>query len=151
MCVSGDASEMVVMWTTFDPTSDSTVQYGEHGGNLSNTVTGNMVKFVDGGSKHTVRYMHTVKLDALKPASKYGKLLLFIEYDLIIHKSLLDYKVGCSEQWSKVFTMTTLNSGANWSPRLAIYGDMGSTNARSLPMLTNEADAGHFDAILHVG
>ena len=67
------------------------------------------------------------------------------------HKSLLDYKVGCSDQWSKVFTMTTLNSGTNWSPRLAIYGDMGSTNARSLPMLTYEADAGHFDAILHVG
>ena len=47
--------------------------------------------------------------------------------------------------------MTTLNSGRNWSPRLAIYGDMGSTNAQSLPMLTNEADAGYFDAILHVG
>ena len=76
MCVSGDASGIVVMWTTFDPTSDSTVQYGEHGIKLSNTATGNMVKFVDGGSKHTVRYMHIVKLTALKPAYKYGKLLL---------------------------------------------------------------------------
>ena len=47
--------------------------------------------------------------------------------------------------------MTTLNTGMNWSPRLAIYGDMGSTNARSLPKLSSEADAGHFDAILHVG
>ena len=47
--------------------------------------------------------------------------------------------------------MTTLNTGTNWSPRLAIYGDMGSANARSLPMLSSEADAQHFDAILHVG
>ena len=47
--------------------------------------------------------------------------------------------------------MTTLNSGTNWSPRLAIYGDMGSTNARSLPKLMSETDAGNFDAILHVG
>ena len=47
--------------------------------------------------------------------------------------------------------MTTLNSGMNWSPRLAIYGDMGSTNAQSLPKLMSETDAGNFDAILHVG
>ena len=47
--------------------------------------------------------------------------------------------------------MTTLNTGTNWSPRIAIYGDMGSTNDRSLPTLSSEADAGHFDAILHVG
>ena len=47
--------------------------------------------------------------------------------------------------------MTTLNTGTSWSPRLAIYGDMGSANAQSLPILTSEADAGHFDAILHVG
>ena len=47
--------------------------------------------------------------------------------------------------------MTTLNSGTNWSPRLAIYGDMGSTNARSLPRLISEANAGNFDAILHIG
>ena len=47
--------------------------------------------------------------------------------------------------------MTTLNIGTNWSPRLAIYGDMGSINAQSLPTLSSETDAGHFDAILHVG
>ena len=72
----GDASEMMVMWTTFDPTNESTVQYGEHGADLNSTANGNMVKFVDGGKEHTVRYMHTAKLTGLKPASKYGKLLL---------------------------------------------------------------------------
>jgi len=62
-----------------------------------------------------------------------------------------DYKVGCSDKWSNTFTMTTLNTGTNWSPRLAIYGDMGSTNAQSLSRLINETNAGHFDAILHIG
>ena len=47
--------------------------------------------------------------------------------------------------------MTTLNAGTNWSPRLAIYGDMGSTNAQSLSRLINEATSGNFDAILHIG
>ena len=39
---------MMVMWTTFDPTDESTVQYGEHGADLINTANGNMTKFVDG-------------------------------------------------------------------------------------------------------
>ena len=48
---------MVVMWTTFYPTNESVVQYGEHGVNhLVNNVTGKMVKFVDGGAHHVVRY-----------------------------------------------------------------------------------------------
>jgi len=47
--------------------------------------------------------------------------------------------------------MSTLNTGTDWSPQLAIYGDMGSTNARSLSRLIDETDSGNFDAILHIG
>jgi len=64
---------MVVMWTTFGPTNHSLIQYGEHGTNLTNTTHGDMVEFVDGGDRHIVRYMHTVTLTDLKPATKYGK------------------------------------------------------------------------------
>jgi len=65
---------MVVMWTTFYPTNESVVQYGEHGVNhLVNNVTGKMVKFVDGGAHHVVRYMHTATLTGLTPATKYGR------------------------------------------------------------------------------
>ena len=64
------------MWTTFNPTNESTVQYGEHGADLNSTANGNMTKFVDGGSEQSVRYMHIVKLTGLKLAFKYGKLLL---------------------------------------------------------------------------
>jgi len=64
---------MVVMWTTFHPTNQTAVRYGEYGVGLSNNVSGKMVKFVDGGDRHIIRYMHTVTLNGLKPATKYGR------------------------------------------------------------------------------
>jgi len=64
---------MVVMWTTFNSTNQSAVRYGENGSDLARTVSGKMMKFVDGGKNHTVRYMHTVTLTDLKPATKYGR------------------------------------------------------------------------------
>jgi len=70
---AGDPTEMVVMWTTFHPTNHSVVLYGEQGMTLTNSITGEMMKFVDGGDRHIVRYMHTVTLTGLKPASKYGR------------------------------------------------------------------------------
>lgn len=39
----------------------------------------------------------------------------------------------------------------NWSPRLAIYGDMGNENAQSLARLQEETQREKYDAILHVG
>jgi hypothetical protein len=41
--------------------------------------------------------------------------------------------------------------GTDWSPRFAIFGDMGNTNAQSLPRLQEETMLGYYDAILHVG
>jgi len=69
----GDSTEMVVMWTTFTSANTSMVQYGEHGGNMTSNGTAKVVKFVDGGKNHTVRYMYTVTLTDLKPATKYGR------------------------------------------------------------------------------
>ena len=68
-----DTSEMVVMWTTYGPTNHSIIHYGEHGTNLTNTIHGEMVEFMDGGGRHIVRYMHTVTLTGLKLATKYGR------------------------------------------------------------------------------
>ena len=50
-----------------------------------------------------------------------------------------------------MFAFKTLKSGVNWSPRLAIFGDLGSVNAKSLSYLQEETQNGNFDAILHVG
>jgi len=40
---------------------------------------------------------------------------------------------------------------SDWSPRFAIFGDMGNVNAKSVGRLQEETQAGNFDAMLHVG
>lgn len=64
---------------------------------------------------------------------------------------ILEYHCGSDLGWSELFTFTTIKEDSNWSPRLAVFGDMGNKNAQSLPRLQQEAQRGHFDAILHVG
>lgn len=44
-----------------------------------------------------------------------------------------------------------MKAGQDWSPRFAVFGDMGNSNAQSLTMLQEETLMGKFDAILHVG
>ena len=41
-------------------------------------------------------------------------------------------------------------SGTNWSPRFAVFGDLGNTNAQSLARLQEETMLGYYDAVLHV-
>ncbi len=69
--------------------------------------------------------------------------------------STVYYRVGSSgTAWSKTFHFRTLSrssSSSSWLPRLAIYGDLGYTNAQSTPYLVKEVAAGHFDALFHIG
>ena len=64
-----------------------------------------------------------------------------------------DYRVGSNScGWSDLFEFSTFPSyDENWSPTLALYGDMGNVNAVSLPTLQKEAQSGKYDLILHVG
>ena len=61
--------------------------------------------------------------------------------------------MGCNScGWSDLFEFSTFPSyDENWSPTLALYGDMGNVNAVSLPTLQKEAQSGKYDLILHVG
>ena len=61
--------------------------------------------------------------------------------------------MGCNScGWSDLFEFSTfLSYDENWSPTLALYGDMGNVNAVSLPTLQKEAQSGRYDLILHVG
>lgn len=61
-----------------------------------------------------------------------------------------DYVCGSGDSWSQQYTLHTLGN-QYWSPTLAVYGDMGTENAVSLPWLVKEASTGGFDAVLHVG
>ena len=61
------------------------------------------------------------------------------------------YRCGSKDGWSMLFTFKTLQAGVDWSPRFAVYGDMGNENAQSLARLQIESQERMYDAILHVG
>ena len=67
------------------------------------------------------------------------------------HLLFADYHCGGYDGWSELFTFNALKSGENWSPRIALYGDLGSVNAKSISYLQEEAQEGKYDAFLHVG
>ncbi|EDV91977.1 GH24658 [Drosophila grimshawi] len=131
------ASEIVVTWSTrgLPPTSaDSVVEYGLSE-DLTQRATGQQaIKFVDGGRKQMTQYIHRVTLRELKANSSYI------------------YHCGSELGWSAKYEFRTVPSpDANWSPTLAIYGDMGNENAQSLARLQQETQLGMYDAIIHVG
>ena len=68
---------------------------------------------------------------------------------------MLDYRVGCNITLSDLYLFRSFPiyspSLDNWSPHIAIYGDMGNSNAQSLPRLQRETQEGMYDMILHVG
>lgn len=40
------------------------------------------------------------------------------------------YHCGSSEGISELFGFTTMMEGTDWSPSLAVYGDLGNVNAQ---------------------
>ena len=50
-----------------------------------------------------------------------------------------------------LFFFKAVENRADWSPRFAIYGDMGNENAQSLARLQRGTQDGTLDVILHVG
>ena len=69
---------MMVTWSTFNDTKESTVEFGFHVEDLSMTAKGSRTKFVDGGSEKHTQYIHRVKLAGLKTGSVYCKYTIYI-------------------------------------------------------------------------
>ncbi|MCJ8737060.1 hypothetical protein PDJAM_G00019490 [Pangasius djambal] len=129
----GVEGSMVITWTTFDYT-ESVVEYGLWGGKLfSHTAKGNSTLFTDGGSEKRQMYIHKVTLPELRPGAKYV------------------YHCGSEEGWSDILFFTALNDSTSFSPRFALFGDMGNENPQSLARLQKETQAGMYDVILHIG
>ncbi|CAN7999030.1 unnamed protein product [Ixodes hexagonus] len=126
-----DPTQMIVTWTTFNETNESVVEFGQAG--LDHRTVGNSTMFQDGGSERRIIFIHRVTLTGLQPGSLYK------------------YHCGSSQGWSSLFSFRAMKSGQGWSPRLAVFGDMGNVNAQSLPFLQEEAQKGTIDAVLHVG
>lgn len=61
------------------------------------------------------------------------------------------YHCGSDEGWSDLFYFTALNDSSSFSPRFALYGDMGNENPQSLARLQKETQLGMYDVILHIG
>ncbi|XP_020627463.1 acid phosphatase type 7-like [Orbicella faveolata] len=58
--------------------------------------------------------------------------------------------VYTQDKADRVDSESSIRSGDSWSPRFAVYGDLG-TGGQSLSILKEEAKQGNFDVILHVG
>lgn len=128
-----DPSQMWVVWNTNNDTKSSIVVYKPEGSTKAMVAHGVSRQFTDGGVLRRTQYVHRVKLTNLIPGQNYT------------------YFCGSDEGWSSTFSFMAMKSGSKWSPRFALYGDLGNKNAQSLPRLQLEAMSGMYDAILHVG
>ncbi|XP_076441742.1 acid phosphatase type 7-like [Babylonia areolata] len=127
--------EMYVVWSTVNATQDSSVRYfPQTSPSQLRTATGISSLYKDPGPLGRVQYIHRVKVTGLTPGQKYY------------------YTCGSgSEGWSDMFSFSAMKEGSDWSPRLAVYGDLGNVNPASLPRLQLETEQGMYDAVLHVG
>ncbi len=125
-------NDIIVTWSTQNPTKTSVVGYTINYRKFYNT-SGTETKFVDGGSLHRIQYIHRVTLKNLR-------------FNTTYYYRCGDYHGG----WSDQFHFTTVPA-AKWSPTLAVYGDLGDANSRSLPLLQELAQNGQLAAIIHDG
>ncbi|XP_043948882.1 acid phosphatase type 7 isoform X4 [Drosophila biarmipes] len=125
--------DIVVTWNTRDNTNESICEFGIDGLHRRVKAAQMPTKFVDGGAKKATQYIHRVTLSNLRPNTTYL------------------YHCGSELGWSATYWFRTRFEHSDWSPTLAIYGDMGVVNAASLPALQRETQSGQYDAIIHVG
>lgn len=71
--------------------------------------------------------------------------------DFFLYCALSVYHCGSDDGWSDVFSFTALNDSTSFSPRFALYGDLGNENPQSLARLQKETQLGMYDVILHIG
>uniref|UniRef100_UPI003EB79A87 acid phosphatase type 7 precursor n=1 Tax=Danio rerio TaxID=7955 RepID=UPI003EB79A87 len=129
----GVQNSMLVTWSSANKT-DSVVEYGLWGGKLfSHSATGNSSIFINEGAEYRVMYIHRVLLTDLRPAASYV------------------YHCGSGAGWSELFFFTALNESVFFSPRFALFGDLGNENPQSLSRLQKETQIGTYDVILHIG
>lgn len=131
LSIGNNVTTVIVTWQTMSPTPIPTCKYGREG--MIKIANGDTTLFIDGGKEKLKRYIHKVELENLIPRQKYV------------------YHCGSSLGWSDEFWFWSLDPSENWAPTLAVYGDLGNINGRSLPFLQEETQRSRFDAILHIG
>ncbi|KAM5146517.1 acid phosphatase type 7 isoform 1-T3 [Mantella aurantiaca] len=131
---TGQPASMTVTWTTFSWTP-SIVEFSSLPGppSFNFTAYGETSLFVDGGPMKRKMFIHRVTLKNLIPGQRYV------------------YHCGSALGWSPQFYFRALRNDPSWGPQLAVFGDMGNENAKSLSRLQKETQMDMYDAILHVG
>jgi len=122
---------LVLTWSTQNRTDESIVLVQTNKGDKE--YRGRSQKFVDGGKEKRVQWIHNVEMEDLESGINHF------------------YRVGSNKGWSDMLELKAPPRGHDWQPRIALFGDMGTDNAASLPHLQRAADGGDLDAIVHVG
>jgi hypothetical protein len=123
---------MMITWVTLDIINDTVVEYGIDG--LASKQNGYSTVFKDGGFEQRKMEIHRVLLTNLEPGRTYM------------------YHCGSPLYgWSSKFYFRAMRNDSEFSPRFAIYGDLGNSNAQSLARLQEETALGFYDVFLHVG
>ena len=124
MSLAPDGLSYIVTWSTLDSTKNlngSFVEYGSNPKNLTQRSEATETKFVAYGPKNLTQYFHRALIG---PS--------------LTQDTAYFYRVGSKVTLSDLFFCTSFNNGSEWSPHIAIYGDMGNVNAQSIPRLQRE-------------
>ena len=136
LSLAPDGLSYVVTWSTQESTKDkgSHVEYGKDPKSMFSRSSANETKFIAPGNQKLTQYFHRAIIGPnLEPNVVYY------------------YRVGNDITLSTLFFCTAFDGTAVWSPHIALYGDMGNVNAKSIPRLQRETQAGMYDMIIHVG
>ncbi|XGW02102.1 hypothetical protein V3C99_014279 [Haemonchus contortus] len=134
LSMGASPTEMVVTWLTFDDTEKSLVHYGLiTDKKLEQVAEGLCSLFVDTPKSPKKRYIHRVTLSGLVPGKTY------------------QYRVGSEHGWSALYKFTALTPRPDGGYEIAVFGDLGNQNARSLAKLQQMAQDGDIDMVMHVG
>ncbi|KAK6020838.1 hypothetical protein OSTOST_13501, partial [Ostertagia ostertagi] len=134
LSMGASPTEMIVTWLTFDDTEKSFVHYGLiTDKKLEQVSEARCSEFVDNPKSKKKRYIHRATLSGLAPGKTY------------------QYRVGSDHGWSAVYKFTALAPRDDGGYEIAVFGDLGNQNARSLGKLQRMAQDGDIDMVLHVG
>ncbi|KAE9417406.1 hypothetical protein Angca_009148, partial [Angiostrongylus cantonensis] len=135
LSLGGSTTEMVITWLTFSDTEKTLVNYGLiTDKKLPSIVEGKCSEFSEPSKrKNRIRYIHRAVLTGLTPGTTY------------------QYRVGSEYGWSAVYRFTALKPRSDGGYVIAVFGDLGNQNGRSLAKLQRMAQDGDIDLVLHVG